>query len=45
MHGVEKMGEEEGNLREDIEADGDDDRWCIWRMTSRCDHNQMRAGA
>ena len=25
MHGVEKMGEEEGNVREDIEADGDDD--------------------
>ena len=25
MHGVEKMGEEEDNLREDIEADGDDD--------------------
>ena len=25
MHGVEKTGEEEDNVREDIEADGDDD--------------------
>ena len=32
MHGVEKMGEEEDNLREDIEADGDDDSVLLVHM-------------